>query len=198
MESGREDNHHVHEDDEGDDKPTIVFRPGVDHMDPSDTLVHDPDVYDILHHFDLEWSCLTLDICPPRGEYVAEGALSVQFVAGSQAPPNRSAENTLSVVKCSKISRTWKPPIDDDEDDDDDDDEEDGNDPKPPAIQCSSISSQSGFNTVRICPQIDFLTGAWTDSPAVVVYNIENHLNLLEDKSKRDGISIIFIPSLQF
>lgn len=142
--SGNEDDDQIeidHDDDEEEKEKRKVYLPG-QQLEDEEVLTADQSAYDMLHHMNVEWPCLSFDIL--RHNYASKPSypLSCYLAAGSQADVNQ--QNQIYVMKTSNLHKT-RTADSDDEDQDDSDDEID----EDPIVEYKCIPHQGGVNRLR-------------------------------------------------
>ncbi|KZS95912.1 WD40 repeat-like protein [Sistotremastrum niveocremeum HHB9708] len=178
-------------------EPTLdTFIPGRHKLEKDEILQPDQSVYEMLHHMNVTWPCLSFDVLRDglgfgRQRYPA----TTYVVTGTQADVAKN--NELLVMKMSSLHKTQK---DDDDSDDEDEDEADNENLDEDAIlEFKSIPHLGGVNRVRAQPihgeslpppSQPYYAASWAETGKVHIWNIRPHLESLispgyvVDKSK--------------
>ncbi|KAF8323240.1 WD40 repeat-like protein [Clavulina sp. PMI_390] len=137
----------IEEEDEAEPEPD-VYLPGSHQLAEDEVLEPDQTVYEMLHHMNVAWPCLSFDVLRDglgdnRQRYPATSFV----VTGTQA--DVSSKNELLVMKMSQLHKTQKDDADSDESDDEEDDDAVDEDA---VLEYRSIPHQGGVNRVRAQP----------------------------------------------
>lgn len=176
---------------EGDDDPTDpklidqakaqVWLPGAQ-LGQDEILEADQSAYELLHNVDVKWPCLTFDILWDKlGDERRLYPATCYIVTGTQA--DQPKHNEIQVIKCSNLTKTQ---VDDnssissaeslDED---------------PVLQYRAIPLVGGTNRIRATSQrnLPHLVAAMNESSDVHIYDLEAHINSLDNESGPGTIS---------
>ncbi|CDJ70365.1 Wd repeat protein, putative [Eimeria necatrix] len=189
------------DEDEENEQPVKVWRPGVDTLGEGEVLECDSSAYELLHRLQTAWPCLSFDFIPDQlGAARTRCPHTCYAVGGTQSD---GKENCLYIMKWDRLHKTQhddssslsgesgagntpalvnslltslcniSPFFRSDEDDN-------GEDAK---LDFRLIAHKGAVNRIRCCPQARMprLVAAWSDLGVVGVWDIEKHLKRLDE-----------------
>ncbi|KAG8920185.1 ribosome biosynthesis protein rrb1 [Tulasnella sp. 417] len=134
------------EDEDAPEPEGDVYIPGVNKLENDEVLEADQSVYEMLHHMNVTWPCLSFDVLRDGlGDERRKYPATAYIVAGTQA--DHSSKNEVLVMKMSQLHRTQKDGADSDSDDDDEDAVDEN-----AVLEYRSIPHFGGVNRVRARP----------------------------------------------
>eukprot|EP01028_Stygiella_incarcerata_P012046 TRINITY_DN723_c0_g1_i2.p1 TRINITY_DN723_c0_g1~~TRINITY_DN723_c0_g1_i2.p1 ORF type:complete len:530 (-),score=165.24 TRINITY_DN723_c0_g1_i2:1461-2849(-) len=162
--------------DVAEERPTRIWRRGVDPIGKDEELDYDPSAYDTFHRMSPEWPCLSFDfLSDTLGMGRTKYPMTVYMVTGTQA--DTAAANTLTLMKLSGLVKTKE----NEDPDADSDDEEDDMDDEDPVLDMRSIPHTSGgVNRIRSMLQNPGIIASWSDIGKVHLFNLRTQLQSLD------------------
>lgn len=95
------------EDEDAPEPEGDVYIPGVHKLENDEVLEADQSVYEMLHHMNVTWPCLSFDVLRDSlGDERRKYPATAYIVAGTQA--DHSSKNEVLVMKMSQLHRTQK------------------------------------------------------------------------------------------
>lgn len=95
------------EDEDGPPPEDDVFIPGIHELGKDEVLEADQSVYQMLHHMNVTWPCLSFDILKDsRGDERRTYPETIHLVTGTQA--DQASKNEVIVMKMSQLHKTQK------------------------------------------------------------------------------------------
>ncbi|KAG9035484.1 ribosome biosynthesis protein rrb1 [Tulasnella sp. JGI-2019a] len=173
------------EDEDGPPPEDEVFIPGIHQLEKDEVLEADQSVYQMLHHMNVTWPCLSFDVLKDsRGDERRSYPETIHVVTGTQA--DQASKNEVIVMKMSQLHKTQR-----DSDDSESDDEDDANSVDEDAIlEYRSIPHQGGVNRIRAqslpantsLPPVSqpYYAASWAETGKVHIWDIRPIIEALE------------------
>ncbi|KAH3760980.1 WD repeat protein Rrb1 [Pelomyxa schiedti] len=186
---GGEDDDGADEDEDGsgedddEEEALNVFRPDTYNLEKGEVLEPDNSAYTMLHQMTTYWPCLSMDFLPDVVGATRHWPHTMYVAAGTQA--TQASENSLMLLKISKLHKTNRDDLESDEDlpgessEDEEDRDEDVD--EDAVLEQKDIKHIGAINRLKCMKQQPSTIATWSETKQVHIWTLRDQLNALDD-----------------